>query len=138
MKDRNREITFLSILAKYADDIIHDVAIDLTERNYRIESTNTQGRMVEAPLNGSLRRKKIRQYQETLSALDLVSWPVLEEPLSDKFPTIIDQLVVVYTFDDENEQFETTGRTEADLKVLHKATEELISHTFGSYEFYKE
>lgn len=136
--DKNEKITFLSFTAKYSEEIIHDVAVDLAERNYTIEITNLEGRLIQDPIGGPLRRRSVRKYQNALSELDVISWPILEHSLLESFPTKIDHLVVVYSLDDDVEQFETIGRTTDDLVEIHKKTEQLINHTFGSYEFYKE
>lgn len=116
--------------------MIHDVVIDFDARNYTIETVDDYGKMVEEPIEGRLRRSKLRSYQEELEQLDLVSWPLLDESPTQSFPTVIENSVVLYVFDDDGNEFYTTGRQNEDLVKLHKATEKLVNTTFGSYEYY--
>lgn len=133
---KNTEITFIALTTKYSDDVVHDVVIDFDKRNYTIETVDQYGKMVEEPIKGRLRRKALRKYQEELTQLDVVSWPLLDESPTQSFPTIIENMVVLYVFDDDGSEYFTTGRQNEDLVKLHKATENLVNTTFGTYEYY--
>lgn len=133
---KNKKITFIAITAKKSENVLQDVVIDLDERNYTIETVDQNGKMVQDPVEGRLRRKSIRKYREELGALDVVSWPLLDESPTQSFPTIIENSVVLYVLEDNGEEYYTSGRENDDLVKLHKVTEHLVSTTFGSYEYY--
>lgn len=133
---KNKKITFIAITAKRSENVLQDVVIDLDERNYTIETVDKNGKMVQDPVEGRLRRKAIRKYREELGALDVVSWPLLDESPTQSFPTILENSVVLYVLEDNGEEYYTSGRENDDLVKLHKVTEHLVSTTFGSYEYY--
>lgn len=134
----NKEITFIALTTKYSEEVIHDIAVDLEDKNYTIEKVDLEGKVLEPQTHGHIRNRSIKKYQETLEDLDIVSWPTLEKSPTQSFPTVIKNTVVLYSMDEFSDEYYTIGRQDSDLKKLHKATEELISHTFGSYEYYEE
>lgn len=134
----NKEITFIALTTKYLEEVIYDIAVDLENKNYTIEKVDSEGRVLEPQIQGHLRNRSIKKYQEILEDLDVVSWPRLEESPTQSFPTVIKNTVVLYSMDESVDEYYTIGRQDSDLKKLHKATEDLISHTFGSYEYYEE
>lgn len=135
-KMQNKEITFIALTTKKSENVLQDVVIDFEKRNYTIETVDQNGRMVQEPVEGRLRRTAVRKYQEELETLDIVSWPLLDESPAQSFPTILENSVVLYVFEDNGEEYYTKGRENDDLVKLHQATEHLVNTTFGSYEYY--
>ncbi|HLR91672.1 MAG TPA: hypothetical protein VK048_01265 [Atopostipes sp.] len=129
------ELTFLAMTTKYSDEEIHDVTVDLEMREWMLEKVDIEGKVLEPQIKGKLRMRSIRKYQDLLNDLDFLSWPLLDESPTTTFPTNIKNSVVLYSFDEEEEYY-TTGRSDDDLRQLHKATENLIGQTYGSYAYY--
>lgn len=125
------EIEFILFTVKQTDESIYDVGVDLEAREFRIEETDLYGHILGEKIEGKLRRKKVKQFEEELQALDFASWPKNEE---DTLPIHLKNASVLYGMGDE--QYFTTGNSTEDLSKLHKLIETLIGTTFGSYEFY--
>lgn len=111
---------------------IYDVGIDLKEREFRIEITDLYGHTHGPAIDGKLRRSSVEKFLSSLNEADFISWKKLEQGI---LPLKLKSATVMYYIDEK--VYYTKGNTDADLAFLHKAIEQLIGTTFGTYEFYK-
>lgn len=128
---KNEDIDFIMFTVKQSKKSIYDVTIDLYAREYTIEHTDLYGQTIESEIVGKLRRKAVNQFSEKLSELDIVSLPTNEK---NTLPLKLKNATLMYVIDDE--RYFTDGSQEQDLSELHKAIEQVVGTTFGSYEFY--
>ena len=124
-------IEYLLFTVKQTEDSIVDVGIDLEQREYRIETTDLYGQLLESETQGKLRKSKVRQFQEDLKKMDFNIWPQNEK---DTLPLHLKNASILYNVG--GEQRFTTGHNEKDLIKIHKRLEKLVGTTFGSYDFY--
>lgn len=130
---KNEDIDFLMFTVKQTEESIADVTVDLFVKEYSIVYTDLYGHTIQPEKGGKLRRKSIRQFQEKLAELDIVALPRKE---SNTLPTDLENATLMYLIKDI--EYYTDGSEQQDLSQLHKAIEQLIGTTFGSYEFYAQ
>ncbi|HLR91673.1 MAG TPA: hypothetical protein VK048_01270 [Atopostipes sp.] len=125
------DIQFLLFTVKQTNKSIYDVGIDLKEREYRIETTDLYGHIQGPPIEGKLRRSSIERFLTSLNDLNFLSWPRRERGI---LPKNLKNATVMFNIN--GEMFYTVGKDTNDLAKLHKAIEQLMGTTFGTYEFY--
>lgn len=125
------DIQFILFTVKQTKKSIYDVGIDLKEREFRIETTDLYGHIQGPQKDGKLRRSSVEQFLTSLNDLDFLSWPQQEQGI---LPKNLKNATVM--FNANGEMYYTVGRDTKDLAKLHKAIEQLIGTTFGTYEFY--
>lgn len=130
MKDQAIESILFTV--KQTKKTIYDVGIDLKEREYRIETTDLYGHNQGVAIDGQLRRSSVNKFLASLNDRDFFSWKKLEQGI---LPLKLKSATVMYSVD--GEMYYTKGNTDEDLAYLHKAIEQLIGTTFGTYAFYK-
>jgi hypothetical protein len=126
-----KEIEYLLFTVKQSKKSIYDVGVDLKEREFRIETTDLYGHVQGPQVDGKLRRSSVEKFLTSLNDLDFLSWPQLEQGI---LPLDLKSATVMYNI--EGKLYYTTGNNTKDLAKLHKAIEQLIGTTFGSYEYY--
>lgn len=129
---------FVYFKAFYTDGRSVDLAIDLADRYYHLQIIGQDDRVEENGDFMPLRRRKIDQLRKDLESLDIFSW----ESRSFGQPGYFDApFTYSCDFDPELEE----GMEEAVLRKdipkeslpkLHKALENAIGTTFGSYKGY--
>lgn len=127
----NEQIEFLMFTVKQTEESIIDVAVDLSAREYTIAHTDLYGQTIEVETGGKLRQQAVKQLSEKLSALDIVSLPLNEK---NTLPIHLEDATLMYVIDAIS--YYTDGRKGQDLSDLHKALEQTVGTTFGSYDFY--
>lgn len=128
---KNEDIDFLLFTVKQTNKVIVDVTVDLFVREYSIAYTDLYGQTIQPETGGKLRRKAIESFANRLEELDIVS---MERQKTNTRPNRLKDATLMYVIKDE--QYFTDGSKHTNLSALHKAIEQLIGTTFGSYEFY--
>lgn len=117
---------------KKTKNSIVDVIVDLLEREYTMVTTDLYGQTIEPEQGSKLRHRKINELSEKLEELDILSMPVNEK---NTLPIHLKNATLTYIINEE--AFNTDGHKHQNLSALHKAIEQVISKTFGSYNFYQ-
>lgn len=128
----NREIDYVMFTVKQEKNKIADVIVDLYDREYSITYTDLYGHVMEPERGGRLSRHSVETFLEKLEEIDLVSMPVNE---TGTLPINMKDAMTTYFL--HKESYNTEGPKSGNLSALHKAIENLIGTTFGSYNFYK-
>lgn len=126
------DIEYLLFTVKQTKESIYDVGIDLKEREFRIEITDLYGHIQGPQVDGKLRRSSVKKFLSLLNDLHFLSWPKLEQGI---LPLDLKSATVMYNINGKMQY--TTGKDTKDLAKLHKAIEQLVSTTFGTYEYYE-
>lgn len=127
----NEKIEFLMFTVKETAHSIIDVTVDLQAREYTIAHTDLYGQTLSKEIGGKLRGKTVKQLSEKLSEIDVVSLPLNEK---NTLPIHLEDATVMYVIDEET--YYTDGDDQKSLSEVHKALEQAIGTTFGSYDFY--
>lgn len=128
---KNKEIDYIMFTVKQEKKKIADVIVDLYDREYSITYTDLYGHVMEPERGGRLPRKAVETFLNKLEEIDLVSMPVNK---TNTLPINMKDAMITYFL--HKESYNTEGPKTGNLSSLHKALEELIGVTFGSYDFY--
>jgi len=124
-------IEYLLFTVKQNKNSIYDVGIDLKEREFRIETTDLYGHIQGTQIDGKLRRSSVKRFLSMLDELEFLSWPQRSQGI---LPLDLKNATVMYNIDGKMKY--TTGNSTKDLAKLHKAIEQLVGTTFGTYKYY--
>ena len=122
---------YLLFTVKQNKNSIYDVGIDLKEREFRIETTDLYGHIQGTQIDGKLRRSSVKRFLYMLDELEFLSWPQRSQGI---LPLDLKNATVMYNIDGKMKY--TTGNSTKDLAKLHKAIEQLVGTTFGTYKYY--
>ncbi|HIZ71579.1 MAG TPA: hypothetical protein H9808_07450 [Candidatus Atopostipes pullistercoris] len=125
------DIEYLLFTVKQNKNSIYDVGIDLKEREFRIETTDLYGHIQGTQIDGKLRRSSVKRFLSMLDELEFLSWPQRSQGI---LPLDLKNATVMYNIDGKMKY--TTGNSTKDLAKLHKAIEQLVGTTFGTYKYY--
>ena len=129
---KNIAIDTILFTVKNKEKEIADVMLDLKEREYAIVYTDLYGHVTEPETGGRLRKKAIEKFGATLDEIDIVAMPVNK---TNTLPIKMNAAMVTYFMKEKS--YNTDGPIDGNLANLHKAIEQLIGKTFGSYDFYQ-
>ena len=122
---------YLLFTVKQNKNSIYDVGIDLKEREFRIETTDLYGHIQGTQIDWKLRRSSVKRFLSMLDELEFLSWPQRSQGI---LPLDLKNATVMYNIDGKMKY--TTGNSTKDLAKLHKAIEQLVGTTFGTYKYY--
>ena len=125
------DIEYLLFTVKQNKNSSYDVGIDLKEREFRIETTDLYGHIQGTQIDGKLRRSSVKRFLSMLDELEFLSWPQRSQGI---LPLDLKNATVMYNIDGKMKY--TTGNSTKDLAKLHKAIEQLVGTTFGTYKYY--
>ena len=125
------DIEYLLFTVKQNKNSIYDVGIDLKEREFRIETTDLYGHIQGTQIDGKLRHSSVKRFLSMLDELEFLSWPQRSQGI---LPLDLKNATVMYNIDGKMKY--TTGNSTKDLAKLHKAIEQLVGTTFGTYKYY--
>ncbi len=128
---KSETIDFLLFTVKQTKNSLVDVTVDLNAREYKIEKTDLYGQTLAPEMGGKLRRKKVADFYNRLTELNLDSFPLKQ---NNTLPIHLKSATLMYIIKDTT--YYTDGNSQHRLSLLHKALEELVGTTFGSYAFY--